>query len=252
MKLSTFSRRWLGSAYLVLTALAAPAAAHAQIPIPGLPQIVFDPKNLIENARQVAQTARQINNQRMQIQYQLQALSKLRNPNWREISGLVNQLDALMQQGEALAYSAADLDAQFQRTFPGYELPAGWVASQAQRTQATRALATLRASLNATRRQMQDLRPGMARLGQIKRQMGGIQGTQEAIELQNTLQAYAAEELMMLRQAVAVQTNVVAVAQAQQVQREMQEQVVLDQILRNTLSRPRTRSAGFDGRWRQP
>ena len=35
---------------------------------------------------------------------------------------------------------------------------------------------------------------------------------------------------MMLRQAVAVQTNAMAVAQAQQVQREMEEQAVLDQI----------------------
>ena len=51
---------------------------------------------------------------------------------------------------------------------------------------------------------MQDVAPGMMRLQQIKAQMGGIQGTQEAVELQNTLQAYAAEELVMLRQAVAV------------------------------------------------
>lgn len=252
MRPSTSSRRWLGSAGLVLVILAAPKAVHAQFGIPGLPQIVIDPRNLVQNARQVAQAAQQIENQRRQILYQIQSLRKLRNPNWREISGLVGQLDALMRQGQALAYSTANLDAQFQQTFPGYQLPTGWIASQSERTQATRALATLRASLDATQRQMQDLRPGIARLGQIKRQMAGVQGTQEAIELQNTLQAYAAEELVMLRQAVAVQTNAIAVSRAQQVQREMQEQVVLDQVLRNTLNRPRTRSAGFDGRWRRP
>lgn len=252
MRLSTFSRRLLSSAALFAASVGAPVASHAQFSIPGLPPIVLDPRNLVQNARQVAQAAQQIDNQRRQILYQIQALRKLRNPNWREIGGMVAQLEVLMQQGEALAYSAADLDAQFRRTFPGYELPTGWVASQTQRTQATRALATLHASVNATRRQMQNLRPGMARLGQIKRQMAGVQGTQEAIELQNTLQAYAAEELMMLRQAVAIQTNALAVAQAQQVQREMQEQVVIDQVLRNTLNRPRARSAGFDGRWRRP
>jgi P-type conjugative transfer protein TrbJ len=99
---------------------------------------------------------------------------------------------------------------------------------------------------------MQEIRPGMARLQQIKAQMAGIQGTQQAVELQNTLQAYTAEEMVMLRQAVAVQTNAMAVAQAQQVQREMDEQAVLNQILANTLSRPRTYSPGFDGRWRRP
>jgi P-type conjugative transfer protein TrbJ len=232
--------------------LTIPVSAHAQFSIPGLPQIVIDPRNLVQNARQVAQAATQINNQRLQIEYQLRALAKLSRPNWRDINGLMSQLDLLMQEGESLAYSASDLDEQFRRTFPGYELPAGWVASDAQRTQATRALATLHASLSATRRQMQDIRPGIVRLQQIKAQMSGIRGTQQAVELQNTLQAYTAEELVMLRQAVAVQTNAIAVAQAQQIQREMEEQAVLGQVLDNTLSRPRTHSPGFDGRWRRP
>lgn len=252
VKHSTCSRRWRSSLITVAIGLAAPVTVHAQVSIPGLPQIVIDPRNLVQNARQVAQAATQINNQRLQIQYQLRALSKLSRPNWRDINGLLYQLDILMQTGEALAYSTADLDRLFRETFPGYELPTDWVASDAQRTQATRALATLHASLAATRRQMQDVAPGMMRLQQIKAQMGGIQGTQEAVELQNTLQAYAAEELVMLRQAVAVQTNAMAVAQAQQVQRQMEEQAVLDQILENTLSRPRTHSPGFDGRWRRP
>lgn len=252
MKRSTSSRRCRCSIMVGAACLTIPVSAHAQFSIPGLPQIVIDPRNLVQNARQVAQAATQINNQRLQIEYQLRALAKLSRPNWRDINDLMSQLDLVMQEGESLAYSASDLDEQFRRTFPGYELPAGWVASDAQRTQATRALATLHASLSATRRQMQDIRPGIVRLQQIKAQMGGIQGTQQAVELQNTLQAYTAEELVMLRQAVAVQTNAIAVAQAQQVQREMEEQAVLGQVLDNTLSRPRTHSPGFDGRWRRP
>lgn len=253
MKRSICSRSWFLSFVLGVAWLVTPAVAHGQFfGIPGLPQIVLDPRNLVQNAQRVAQAAQQINNQRMQIQYQIRSLTKLSRPNWRDINGLMYQLDILMQQGEALAYSAADLDEQFRRTFPGYALPSDWVASDAQRTQATRALATLQASLSATQRQMRDIGPGMQRLQQIKMQMSGIQGTQEAVELQNTLQAYAAEELMMLRQALAVQTNVMAVSQAQQVQKEMEQQAVLDQILANTLNRPRTRSPGFDGRWRRP
>lgn len=250
MQRSTFSRGRLFSIALAIATLVSPATTAAQFSIPGLPQIVIDPRNLVQNARQVAQTATQINNQRLQIQYQLQALAKLQRPNWRDMNSLVNQLDFLMQQGEAIAYSAGNLDEQFRRTFPGYELPVGWVASEAQRTRATRALATLHASLATTRRQMQDIQPGMLRLREIKTQMTGVQGTQQAVELQNTLQAYAAEELMMLRQAVAVQTNALAVAQADQVQRAVDEQAVLDQVLHNTLSRTRPTSPGFDGRWR--
>ncbi|HEX8432223.1 MAG TPA: hypothetical protein VF625_13125 [Longimicrobium sp.] len=246
MKLSTSLRRLLAASAVVLGANAAtPETAHAQ-------WAVIDPQNLVQNIRQVAQTGQQIENQRRQILYQIQALRKLRNPNWRELSGLVTQLDAVMRQGEALAYSAANLDRQFAQTFPGYQLPAGVHATEAQRGQAVRSLATLRASLNAVGRQMQDVRPGLARLAQIKQQMGSIEGPQQALELQNTLQGYAAEELVMLRQAIAVQTNAQAVADAARVQREMQSDAVLDQLLRNTLNRRRSPSPGFDGSWRRP
>src|SRR5690554_2782254 len=169
MKRSICSRSWCLSLVFGVIAFAMPVTAQAQFfGIPGLPQIVLDPRNLVQNAQRVAQAAQQINNQRMQIQYQIRALTKLSRPNWRDIDGLMYQLDILMQQGEALAYSASDLDEQFRRTFPGYALPSDWVASDAQRTQATRALATLQASLSATQRQMQDIGPGMQRLQQIK------------------------------------------------------------------------------------
>src|SRR5437879_7110276 len=42
-----------------------------------------------------------------------------RSPNWRQINATLTQMDALMQQGQALAYSLRAIDAEFQRTFPG-------------------------------------------------------------------------------------------------------------------------------------
>jgi P-type conjugative transfer protein TrbJ len=245
-------RRLLVAGALALGMAAAPVAAHAQFGIPGVPQIVIDPRNLVQNARQVAQAAQQIDNQRRQILYQIQALQRLRNPNWRELSGLVNQLDQIMRQGQALAYSAAQIDRLFQQTFPGYQLPADLRIGAAQRQQAERSLATLRASLNAVSRQMADAQPGLARLGQIKRQMNGIVSPQQALELQNTLQGYAAEELVMLRQAISIQTNAQAVAEAARLQRQMQADAALEQLLRNTVNRRRTTSPGTDGSWRRP
>lgn len=206
------------AAALIVLGAALPARAPGQIPvpIPGLPQIVLDPKNLIENARQAAQIAQQ-------IEYQRQALRKLRNPTWRDIDAHIRQLEYLLQQTGSLGYSIPELDVEFQRTFPGYgatasnlDLPA------AQRLQAQRTLGTMRAGLNVLSLQAQQLHAGRLRLEAIKGQMAGIEGTQEALELQTTLDAFLAEEVGLLRQTIATQANLQAVYQAYQVNQQEQ------------------------------
>jgi P-type conjugative transfer protein TrbJ len=208
--------RWLLSGAVLLVWTAVPRPAQAQFSIPGLPQIVIDPKNLIENARQAAQMAEQ-------IRYQLQALQKLRNPTWRDIDGHIRQVEYLLQQGEALGYSVAQLDRQFRETFPGYQAAASRLdLPKAQRIQARRTLGTMQAALNVLSANAQQFRAGQSRLGQIKAQMAGIQGTQQALELQSTLDAFLAEEVGLLRQTVATQANLQAVYNAYQVNEQEQ------------------------------
>lgn len=185
-----------------------PDKAHAQ-------WTVIDPSNLAQNIQQVANSLEQINNQRLQLEYQLQALQKLDHVNWRDIRGVVQQLDNLMREGEALAYSIANLDQQFRETFPGWraassnlELPV------AQRMQAERTLATMRAALNVLSEQARQFHNGQATLASIKSQMSDIEGTQEALELQATLDAYLAEEIGLLRQTFTTQANLQAVYNA--------------------------------------
>lgn len=213
-------RHWWSSlpysaAALIALSPVLPARAPAQIPIPipGMPQIVLDPKNLIENARQAAQIAQQ-------IEYQRQALRKLRNPTWRDIDAHIRQVEYLLQQGEALGYSASDLDRRFQQTFPGEHSAAIPNPSQAQRDQARRTLETIRAVLNVLNAHSEQFRVDRARLGYIKMQMGSIDGTQEALELQATLGAYTAEEIGLLRQTIAAQANLQAINNAYLVSRD--------------------------------
>jgi len=185
--------------------------------------VVVDPSNLAQNVRQVIQSVQQINNQREQITFQIQALRKLPNPNWREIATQVHQLDRLMQEGAALGYSIEALDREFQRTFPGDHAEVNNLqVPVAQREQALRTLGTMRAALNVLQSQSRDFQAGQRRLADIKASMSGIRGTQEALELQGTIDAFLAEEVGLLRQAVATQTNVQAVYNAYVVNRETQ------------------------------
>lgn len=210
------SRRWsrllLSAAAVLLAGLATPA--QAQFSIPGLPQVVFDPRNLIENARQAAQIAEQ-------IEYQRQALRKLRNPTWRDISAHIRQVEYLLQQAHSLGYSIGTIDQEFRRTFPGYQIAATTLdLSEAQRLQAQRTLATMRAGLNVLNAQGRQFHAGRMRLDQIKSQVPRIDGTQEALELQTTLDAFLAEEVGLLRQTIATQVNLQAVYNAYQVNQQ--------------------------------
>jgi P-type conjugative transfer protein TrbJ len=162
-----------------------------------------------------------MNMQRQQLQQQLVALQKLRNPNWRQISGALSQIDAVMADGQALAYTMRGIDTEFRRTFPGVQIFRDYPAEQ--RTQATRTLATLRGALNAVNRAAQDVPASVARLESMKRQLASIRGHEEALELNGTIGMYSAEELTMLHQSIAALTNVQAVYYADQVNTRAQE-----------------------------
>lgn len=220
---SSFSpaRKHLGIvSVLLLARLTIPATAHAQFGLLGS-GIVFDPSNFARNILHYARRLEQMDLQRQQLQQQVSAMRKLRNPNWREINTTLNQIDALMRDGQALAFGLRSIDAEFRRTFPGTQVFQNYRSEQA--TQASRTLATLRGALNAANRAAQDFPTSVARLEAMKRQLGSIGGHEEALELNGTIGMYSAEELTMLRQSIAALTNVQAVYYADQVNARAQE-----------------------------
>ncbi|MGH3440823.1 MAG: P-type conjugative transfer protein TrbJ [Nitriliruptorales bacterium] len=209
--------RTLRSGFLVVTCV-----LGVETPTPASAQwTVIDPSNLAQNISQVAKSIEQINNQRMQIDYQLQALKKLGNPTWGDIRPLLQQLNQLMQHGQALGYSLANLDQQFRETFPGWQAASTSLSLPgAQRVQAERTLETMRAALNVLNEHARQFAAGQATLASIKAQMPGIEGTQEALELQTTLNAFVADEIGLLRQTVTTQANIQAIYSAYLVNRE--------------------------------
>ena len=200
----------LAAAALTLT----PQAAHAQFGLFGS-GIVFDPTNFARNVLHYARRLEQMNLQRQQLEQQLTAMRKLSRPNWREIDGTLAQADDLLRAGQSLAYTLSGVDAEFRRTFPGAQAYADY--PDERRAQSVRTLATLRAALDAANRAAQDLPAGVARLRAMKGQLATIRGHEEALELNGTIGVYGAEELTMLRQAVAALTNVQTVYYADQV-----------------------------------
>ncbi len=234
--------RFLAASAMVAFGLAlTPAAAQAQFGLFGS-GIVFDPSNFARNVLHYKRRLEQMNMQRQELQQQLAAMRKLRSPNWRQISATLTQMDALMQQGQALAYSLRAIDREFQRTFPGAQVFRNYPAEQ--QTQAVRTLATLRGALNAANRAGREFPTSVARLDAMKRQLGGIRGHEEALELNGTIGMYSAEELTLLRQAVSALTNVQTVYYADQVNAQAQEAATVRTRLA-AMSAPGRRYAPF-------
>jgi P-type conjugative transfer protein TrbJ len=245
MRLNLPSRPRSKARLLTVTLLAvlglsfSPLKAEAQFGLLGS-GVVFDPSNFARNVLHYARRLEQMNLQRQQLQQQLVAMRKLRNPNWRQINSVLTQMDALMQRGQSLSYSLRSIDAEFQRTFPGAQVFRDYPVEQ--RTQVVRTLATLRGALNAANRAAQELPTSIASLETMKRQLASIQGHQEAIELNSTIGVYSAQELTMLRQAVSGLTNVQAVYYADQVNAEAQREATFRARL-STMSGPGPRYA---------
>src|SRR2546428_8104777 len=235
------TRRLAAIAMVALGFGLTPGPAEAQFGLLGS-GIVFDPSNFARNVLHYARRLEQMNMQRQQLRQQLTALRKLRAPNWRQINATLAQMDVLMQQGQALAYSLRAIDAQFQRTFPGAQAFRDYPAEE--RTQAVRTLATMRGALNAANRAARDFPTSVARLEGMKRQLGSIRGHEEALELNGTIGMYTAEELTLLRQAISALTNVQTVYYADQVNAQAQEAATVRTRLA-AMSAPGPRYAPF-------
>jgi P-type conjugative transfer protein TrbJ len=162
---------------------------------------VFDPTNYAENVLHVTKTIEQ-------IQLAEQALRKLAHPEWRDISSVVSSATAAQSPGTALAR-------RFSSVFPGAMPTRDFPADDRARSRST--LAALAGVLDAARASSSTVAPSAAQLDRFKPQVAGAGGHEESLELANTVHVYTAQELTLLRQAVAAQTSAEAVYYAHQV-----------------------------------
>ena len=206
---------------LSITIVAALAYTHAA-PMAAAQWVVTDPTNLVQNTISAVQAVEQIAQQVKQVQHEIEMLKKLPTPPWRRIDALLGRVDNLMRQGNALGYSTSNLLSHFGITFPGFQAYLNWSAQQQQ--QFERTLYTYRNVMASLQSMAQQFPQSHAELVDIKSRMSGISGQTGAIELGNTLGAFNAEELMVIRQLLAAQTNTMTVQAAYEANRDAQLQ----------------------------
>ena len=153
--------------------------------------------------------------------YQLALKESLIQPN--QVFGVIQQdlgqLAQLVQGGRALAYSMANLDAQFRNTFTGYGFRTHGYYQDYQKWSQTSLDTTLN-SLKAAGFHGQQLQSQQAILAALRAQSTGAGGEVQAIEVGNQIAEQQVEQLMALRQLMLVDLQSKQAYQAEQIQKE--------------------------------
>lgn len=178
--------------------------------------IVYDPTNYLENAMSASNSvsslfnqAAQINNQIHSIQYQVKNSGRFNGTQWRSLSGLVQKLDQTTRQGQALSYSASNLDAQFRQKYPDYT-NSGYGStrySDSYKTWSTTTLDTLRGTLDAAGLSARNFQSEQSTLETLEEQGRSASGRMQMLQVSSEISAENVNQLQELRRVMVNQTD---------------------------------------------
>ncbi|MEM7789396.1 MAG: type IV secretion system protein [Bacteroidota bacterium] len=198
----------------LLLALAATVLLSAQ---PANAQwAVIDPAHIVKSVYNGFKIVDQLNTQRQQLadfQRQVEGLARF---EFRSVGQFTDHVDRTLASGQSLAYSTRELDAAFADAYADYGATSPSESADAfVQRRLDGALQTLRA-LRESAEQISGARGDIERLqGQIR----SATTSQQIAEVQGTIEAYQAQELQMLRQAVMLQASQTATDQAEEAAR---------------------------------
>lgn len=158
----------------------------------------------------------------------------------------INALAAIVQGGEALAYSSANLDAVFQSRFPGYAYRPGTHYADYQNWSQT-SLDTTRSTLRAVGLQSQQLQNEQSVLASLRSMAESSDGRMEALEVANQIAEQQVQQLMKLRSLMLADIQSKSAYQAQQVQQQTSTEAAVQQFFR--YSRQSSSGNTFQAGW---
>ncbi len=202
---------------LLALSLAFTLTAHAAIP-------VIDYAALIQLGNQLIQ----LQEQTRCIQQQLQRL-KDNQYQWSNAQELLNKLGSIVDQTNTIAYSASNVNQQFQHAYPGYQAPQDFNAHY--KNNVNLAQNTLRGVLQAMGSSAQDFQRENNRLSFLQRQSQSAQGQTQAIQASSQIASELVSQIQLLRQTVIAQSNAQTAYYATQIQNDASSQAELEKII---------------------
>ena len=140
-----------------------------------------------------------------------------------------NQLGTIVQGGFALAYSMANLDAEFRSRFPGYGYTSGTYYRD-YRVWSQTTLDTTLGTLRAAGLQGKQLQSEQSILAALRAMATSADGRMQAIEVGNQISEQTVEQLMKLRQLMLADLQSKQAFQAAQIQKEARNHAATEQF----------------------
>lgn len=148
--------------------------------------------------------ARQISNQLRAITNMVQNSANLPSHLWGDTMQDLNQLAQIVREGQALAYSMSNIDAQFRSQFEDY---AHYLANTLNATQysnkyngwTTTTSDTIRASMGSANLQWQQFTTEEATMTQLENMSATATGRMQAIQAGNQIAAQTVRQMQKLR-----------------------------------------------------
>ena len=196
-----------------------PPRVEAIVPVPAteFTQIL----NRIELALQYGKQVQMLQNDMLRYSDMLKHGKPLPTQSFGTVTQDLQQLARIVQNGQALAYSMANLDVQFRNTFKGYNQafsPTAFYKNYQQWSQTS--LDTTHGTLKAMGMQGAQLQSEQTLLASLHKLMQTPIGRMQAIQIGSDLSEQQVEQLMKLRQLMILDLQSKQAFQAEQIQKE--------------------------------
>jgi P-type conjugative transfer protein TrbJ len=187
-------------------------------------QIANNIQLINSNIQLVQQLAQQVLMYKDMVQNTKVLPSQIFGPIRQDIS----QLAAIVQTGQALAYSMGNLDGEFRSRFPGYARSGNWF--QDYKTWTDTSLDTMLGTLKAAGLQGDELQSEQGILSTLEQMASDSDGRLEALQVVGDIAEQQIQQLMKLRQIMLADLQSKQAYQAGQVQKEAATQAGVEQF----------------------
>ena len=185
--------------------------------------------NYGELLAQYIRQGEQLSQQILQLEEMVRNGKALPSQIFGNVMSDLNQLGTIVQGGFALAYSMANLDAEFRSRFPGYAYTSGTYYRD-YRVWSQTTLDTTLGTLRAAGLQGKQLESEQSILASLRAMATSANGRMQAIEVGNQLSEQTVEQLMKLRQLMLADLQSKQAFQAAQIQNEARNHAATEQF----------------------
>jgi P-type conjugative transfer protein TrbJ len=177
--------------------------------------------NHVQLIQQYLQQVQMVQNNMLRYQLMMKNSQPLPNQLFGPVTQDLQKLAQVVQGGNALAYSMANLDVQFRNTFPGYTKawsPNAFYPNYQQWSQTS--LDTTYGTLKAMGLQGQQLQSEQAILAALRQMAQTPAGQMDSIQMGTEISEQQVEQLMKLRELMILDLQSKQAFQAAQIQKE--------------------------------